>query len=90
MNKKDVCKLYPGTWILVGWTDSDPEIALLLEKPQRQNGDVCFDVFLPDSENHIDTITHTQVLDIVSFNLDVPDVFRHPDVVNSTRLKGNY
>jgi hypothetical protein len=40
MNKKEVCKLKPGTVIELKWSNYEITKALLLEKPKYKKGDV--------------------------------------------------
>jgi len=79
MDKKKICKLNPGVWILVEWEDADPELALLLEKPERKNGDVSLFCYYPEREICDDHAVHTQVKAIIE-SLVVPDLFDYPDI----------
>ena len=45
MTKKDVYKLKPGTWLKVTYLDSEPDVALLVEKVVRGRGDVSLKLF---------------------------------------------
>ena len=61
MDKKKVCKLPPGTFVEILWADSKPTVGMLLEKPQRSNGDISLTVFHVDSKAVDSHAVHSQV-----------------------------
>lgn len=72
ITKKDMYKLNPGTWLVIGWNDSAPTPALLLEKPERSKGDVSLKCFYPgDGEVHSRAV-HTQINYVSDHMLVVP------------------
>jgi hypothetical protein len=62
MRKRDVCRLKPGTWIELAWIDANPTVALLLEKPESEPGDVSLYCFYPESGYSDRHAVHTQVV----------------------------
>ena len=61
MTKKDVYKLKPGTWLKVTYSDSKPDVALLVEKVVRGRGDVSIKLFFP-KEGFVNCHSvHTQI-----------------------------
>lgn len=76
MDKKKVCKLPPGTFVEILWADSKPTVGMLLEKPQRSNGDISLTVFHVDSKAVDSHAVHSQVsrvLGSVAFPAPVSD-----------------
>lgn len=67
MDKKKVCKLRPGTMLEILWADSDPTTAMLLEKPQRENGDISLRLYHFDSQSVDSHVVHSQVLTVLGF-----------------------
>lgn len=67
MDKKKVCKLRPGTMLEILWLDSDPTTAMLLEKPQRENGDISLRLYHFDTQSVDSHVVHTQVHTVLGF-----------------------
>jgi len=72
MNKREVCKLKPMTFIELEWDDSPNSVVLLLEKPEPRLGDVLLHCMYDDGtiSRHA---THTQVVSILG-KLQFPDI----------------
>lgn len=65
MNKKELAKCKPGTWLLIHWNDSEPCVAMLLEKVDRDLvGEVSLKCFYPETYDVNSHAVHTQVLEI--------------------------
>lgn len=65
--------LCPGTWIRIWWSDADPTIALVLQKPKKRKGEMRIPCFYPNNGNIVhDHALHTQVLEICAEPLVVP------------------
>lgn len=63
MNKKDLSKVKPGTWIEVWWNDNPNTTVLLLGKVDpKLKGDISLLCFDPDCDEVNRHITHTQVV----------------------------
>lgn len=71
MDKKQVCKLQPGTLLEILWADTDPTTAMLLEKPRRENGDVSLRLYHFESQTVDSHAVHSQVLKVLG-NVAVP------------------
>lgn len=84
MNKKGVCKLRPGTFVEVLWKDAPPEVAMVVEKPTMQKGDMAVKLFYPKRKvDHVDNhAVHTQINRVLG-NVHIPDPVSPPE----TRLK---
>lgn len=62
MTKAEIYKLTPGTFLEVRWNDASNSVVLLLEKPERQRGDVSLKC-LHQTTGLVDThIVHGQVV----------------------------
>lgn len=62
LQKSEVLKLKPGALLSIKWADSPNDLALLLEKPSRESGDVslkCFYFGHKDVNRHA---VHSQVV----------------------------
>ena len=42
LSKKDAVKLKPGTFVRIMWDDAPDEVVMLLEKPERDYGGLCY------------------------------------------------
>lgn len=68
LTKAVVMAIKPGTLIEVKWQDSPNTVGILLEKPERERGDVSLRVWYPDdpvtgSLSHVDShAVHGQVV----------------------------
>lgn len=69
--KAEVLKLKPGTFIRLKWLDASDEIALLLEKPEREKGDVSLKCFYPHRSTTDSHAVHSQVMENLG-SLKVP------------------
>lgn len=56
MDKKQVCKLKPGTFVEILWTDSKPTVGMILKKPVREKGDVAITLLHCDSLGELKVI----------------------------------
>ncbi len=74
MNKKDVYKLTPGSWLEVLWKDAPPEVGMLVSKPQQCKGDVSLQMFYPHRRfDHVDShAVHTQISNVLGSTWPVP------------------
>ena len=72
MNKKDVLKLKPGTWLEILWADSPSSVAMLLEKPRNERGDVSLHCFYPESQTVDSHAVHSQIVRVLG-NVAIPE-----------------
>jgi hypothetical protein len=79
LTKREVLKLKAGTWIEVSWADSPNSVGLLLERPEKEPGDVSLRVFWPDTESDAynssvnSSAVHSQVVRALG-TVEVPEV----------------
>lgn len=80
MNKKDVLKLKPGTFVEVLWLDSPPEVGMLVERTKDRPGDVAVKMFYPNrSACHVDShAVHTQI-NCVLDRISIPSAVSPPE-----------
>ncbi len=74
MNKKDIYKLTPGSWLEILWLDASPEVGMLIEKPEHCKGDVSLHMFYPHRKlNHVDShAVHSQISNVLGSTWPVP------------------
>ena len=65
MDKKQVCKLRPGTFVEVLWADSRPTVGMILKKPVRENGDVSVTLLHCDTLDVDSHAVHTQITKVL-------------------------
>lgn len=76
--KREVMKLQAGSVIKLAWLDTKPTVAILLDKPCREKGDVslhCMHFFV-DEDGHFsstDTDSHAVHSQVVCIRSKTPD-----------------
>ena len=78
MDKKQVCKLKPGTFVEILWTDSKPTVGMILKKPVREKGDVAITLLHCDSLEVDSHAVHTQITKVLSHFSLLPMKKVHP------------
>lgn len=68
--KKEICSLKPGTFIVLRWKDADDSLAMILERPVNQKGDISLHCL--HQNGTIDThAVHTQVA-VICYQMEWP------------------
>lgn len=62
LTKREVMKCEPGTILQLSWTDNEPTVGLLLEKPTNEKGDVSLFVYHFDTSQCDRHTIHSQVM----------------------------
>jgi hypothetical protein len=65
MDKKQVCKLKPGTFVEILWTDSKPTVGMILKKPVHKKSDIAITLLHCDSLEVDSHAVHTQITKVL-------------------------